>query len=136
MSHNFLIFEDKSFADVGMFFTCLGGYTGMIYDNFFFGGINDNCNDTSFIKTILRIIVTLIVWGTCLIPYFIISFEANLYIVFVFKMSLPFFLMTFIWLSHLKHILRFLRLINEDDYTYNDFYRRNNFNLSADTGLI
>jgi len=69
-------------------------------------------NHTNLVVSIVRLIVIFILNAVALIPFLLVSFDNNLYVVLIFKVFIPYSLMNFISFFVVKYLCKQLRLVN------------------------
>jgi len=75
-------------------------------------------NHTNIIVSILRLIVIFLLNAVSLIPFVLVSFDNNLYVVFIFKVLVPYSFMNFISFFVVKYCCKKLRLVNLYVHTF------------------
>jgi hypothetical protein len=75
-------------------------------------------NHTNLVVSIIRLIVIVLLNAVALIPFLLVGFENNLFVVFIFKVLIPYSLLNFISFFVVKYICKKLRLVNIYVHTF------------------
>jgi hypothetical protein len=105
------IFANIAFIDTAGASNIFGAYFGIIIDAMYLGGTSSNINDTRLWKTILRGLVSLGCIAPAMLPYIFVSDYASVTVQYVFKRTLPFFLVMLILFSFVKIVHQKLNLV-------------------------
>ena len=88
--------------------------------------INNRWNNTNFIVSLKRLVVILFVCVVLLLPYFLISYNNNIFVVLVFKTLVPLYAIVFILFSYMKKITGYFNLNNKNENANEDINDFNN----------
>ena len=102
---------NTAFIKLGLVNNVFGAYYGIMIDSMFFNGAKSDINKTTFWKTVGRIGVVAEVLGPISLPYFLIGAEHNMIVIYLFRTTLPLFLVNLFCFSLLKLVYRWLRLL-------------------------
>ena len=88
--------------------------------------INNRWNNTNFIVSLKRLVVILFVCVVLLLPYFLISYNNNIFVVLMFKTLIPLYAIVFILFSYMKKITGYFNLNNKNENANEDINDFNN----------
>ena len=83
----------------------LGAYFGIVVDSMYLNGTPADVNKTSTATSILRGIVITILSNIILLPYYLLTKDMNLLVLYIFRSTIPMFCVAFFLYSYLKVIL-------------------------------
>jgi len=95
-----------------MISSVFGAYIGIVLDALYFGGTKPIINHTSVLKGIGRLLMLGIVGGIILLPYFLVDFSENIFVLYMFKTTIPFFILSLVMFSLFKLMLGKMKLVN------------------------
>ena len=106
------MFSNIAFIDTGGASAIFGAYFGIMIDTMYLKGTPSDINKTSFIRSILRALISLVCISPVAPLYLLISDSSPMMIVYVFKRTVPFFLAMLSLFSWVKFVQRKLKLVN------------------------
>ena len=111
-----LTFQDAVYTEYGLTFYILGAYTGMIVDAKKYKGTVRTVNQTTFLKKLIRVSLSLIpVVFIFALPVFLIKSRSYILPIFLIKWAIPSFLIGNILFGYSKTVYAKFGLINEED---------------------
>jgi hypothetical protein len=106
------MFSNIAFIDTAGASNIFGAYFGIMLDAMYLKGTSSTANDTPILKSILRALVSV----TCIAPfmllYVLISDWSSIMIIYLFKRTLPFFLVMLFLFSFVKLVHQKLNLLD------------------------
>jgi hypothetical protein len=77
-------------------------------------------NQTRFFKSLLRLVLLILISLVFMIPYLLVDFSANIFVIFFVKLFLPFTLILFFTYYACKPFFRKLRLVNRSMFLFEE----------------
>jgi hypothetical protein len=106
------MFTNNAFIATGAAAAIFGAYFGILLDSIYLQGTSATVNNTPFWKGVLRIIISLFVVAPFFVPYMLISSQAQMMIVYLFKQTVPIFFVMLFLFAVAKVFHKKLRLVN------------------------
>ena len=106
------MFQHTAYIKTGNIAELLGAYYGILIDWKFLNGTPHNVNQTDLPRSITRLCITALFAFILEIPAHFLNNHHNIFVVYLFKQGIPFFLFSFFTFSYLKLILSSINLIN------------------------
>ena len=106
------MFANSAFISSGGASAIFGAYFGIMLDSMYLKGTPSTINDTLFLKSCLRIVVTLLVVSPLLSPMMLIGKYSPMMILYIFKMTMPSFLAMLVLFSVVKLVHIKMKLVN------------------------
>lgn len=108
------MFLAPAFINGGMVASPIGAYMGMLVDSYYFRGTIVHYN-SSWWKGLCRLLVYICMALPLTLPFFYMNnHEHPLYVLYLVKISLPFFLATFVLFAFGKTVMSKLGLVEEE----------------------
>ena len=112
------MFVVPAFIKMGVISAPFGAYFGLLVDAVHFGGTRERVNKGSFWLAFLRFLTISAIVLPITIPFFYISSSQNhVWVLYLFKVSAPFFLATFVMFAFGRPIFERLAIQREIDNT-------------------
>ena len=106
------MFTNVAFISTGGASSLFGAYFGIMLDSMYLNGTPSNINDTTPLRSLGRLLVSLALVAPLMLPNLLISQSSPMMIVYLFKMSVPFFFAMLALFSVVKLLHVKLRLLN------------------------
>ena len=106
------MFTNVAFISTGGASSLFGAYFGIMLDSMYLNGTPSNINDTTPLRSLGRLLVSLALVAPLMLPNLLISQSSPMMIVYLFKMSVPFFFAMLALFSVVKLLHVKLRLVN------------------------
>ena len=99
------MFVVPAFVKMGLVSAPFGAYFGILYDAAYYGGTQFKEN-TPFIVAFKRFVILAFVIAPITLPFFYVSSVNHVWVLYLFKVSMPFFLATFVMFAFAKPIFK------------------------------
>jgi hypothetical protein len=106
------MFSNIAFIDTAGASNIFGAYFGIMIDSMYLKGTPCDINSTSFLKSLGRVLISILCISPLALPYFLVSDFAPIMIVYLFKRTVPFFTVMLILFSVAKLAHIKLGLVN------------------------
>ena len=106
------MFSNIAFIDTAGASNIFGAYFGIMLDAMYLKGTPSSANDTTILKSLGRALVTIVCIAPLMLPYVFVSDTSTMMVVYMFKRTVPFFLVMLVLFSFVKILHVKLRLIN------------------------
>ena len=103
---------NSAFIKTGLVSNVFGAYFGILADYKWLNGTPSTFNKTRIEKGFLRIVVGFILLIIFILPYYLLKATWNIYILYIFKSTLPFLLCMFLLFSYVKIVFLKLNIAN------------------------
>jgi hypothetical protein len=108
------MFANRAFIDTAGVSAIFGAYFGIMLDSMYLKGTHQTVNNTSLLKSVLRLLVSVVLISPFALPMFLISNRSSMMIIYLFKTTVPFFFATLILFSIAKLVYRKFGLVHVD----------------------
>lgn len=108
------MFVVPAFVKMGVISAPFGAYFGILVDAVYFGGTRERINNGSLWLAFLRFITISALVLPITLPFFYISSTNHVWVLYLFKISVPFFLPTFVMFAFARPIFEKLGIQSEN----------------------
>jgi hypothetical protein len=108
------MFVVPAFVKMGVISAPFGAYFGILVDAVYFGGTRERINNGSLWLAFLRFITISVLVLPITLPFFYISSTNHVWVLYLFKISVPFFLPTFVMFAFARPIFEKLGIQSEN----------------------
>ena len=111
-----LIFQDAVYTEFGMIFYILGCYYGMVIDAKEYKGTVRSVNQTTIIKTGIRLVLSAVPIGLIFLPPLLLIASRNMVLpILLIKYAVPSFVIGFILYGYSKPMYQKFNLVNNEE---------------------
>ncbi len=107
------MFVVPAFVKMGVVSASFGAYFGILVDAVYFGGSRERINSGSLRLAFLRFLTISAIVFPITIPFFYISSTNHVWVLYLFKVSMPFFIATFVMFAFARPIFEKLGIQSE-----------------------
>jgi hypothetical protein len=111
------MFVVSAFVKMGVISAPFGAYFGILVDAVYFGGTHERINTGSLFLALLRFLTISALVLPITLPFFYISSANHVWFIYLFKISVPFFLPTFVMFAFARPIFEKLGIQSEKEET-------------------
>ena len=108
------MFVVPAFVKMGVISAPFGAYFGILVDAVYFGGTRERINNGSLWLAFPRFITISVLVLPITLPFFYISSTNHVWVLYLFKISVPFFLPTFVMFAFARPIFEKLGIQSEN----------------------
>ena len=98
------MFSNIAFIDTAGASNIFGAYFGIMLDAMYLKGTPSSANDTTILKSLGRALVTIVCIAPLMLPYVFVPDTSPIMLVYMFKRTVPFFLVMLVLFSFVKII--------------------------------